>query len=165
VNLELFSVNTDSGEETQLTTRTGNESRPQFSPDGTTIAFEQTGRAGGLDLALLDVSSGRVSLVTLSAEPESGPHWVDGDTLVFVRLGGAQGDAVVEIDPAPTGGNTNERVLFTAPDVDLDAVSGDGGRIIFTSGTDLLIADRNGGNQAPLSQGAELFQADLFEPN
>ncbi|MGH9118650.1 MAG: hypothetical protein ACRD0A_12485 [Acidimicrobiales bacterium] len=162
-NFDLFLLDVDSGDEAPLTTQPGDESRPQFSPDGSQVVFDGVFR-GALGVAVVDLAGGAVTPVSLGRSVGSrSAHWVDDDTLVYVRPAGAEAGELVEVDilsPDP------ERPLFDEPELELTAISEDGDRIVYRSEDDLFFADRDGGDaQRITSDEGFNFEADLFEPD
>jgi dipeptidyl aminopeptidase/acylaminoacyl peptidase len=74
----------------QLTELRGDESGPQWSPDGKHIAFTSSRQDHGF-IAIYDVSPERVRYVSPSADNDFAPRWSpDGKHLVFIRTPGAQ---------------------------------------------------------------------------
>jgi len=162
-NRELFLLDLGSGDEAQLTSQPGDESRAQFSPDGSQVAFDGVFR-GGLGVAVVDLAGGQVTPVSVGRSVGSkDPQWVDDDTLVYVRPAGGEAGELVEVDILT---RNPERPLFDEPDLELTAISRDGDRIIFRSESNLFVADRDGGDAERITDDEGFnFEADLFEPD
>ena len=80
---DLWSVPREGGEATRLTTGAGNETNPQFSPDGTQIAF--TGEYdGNVDVFVMPAIGGVPKRLTWHPAPDSVLGWTpDGKRILF----------------------------------------------------------------------------------
>jgi Tol biopolymer transport system component len=160
-DFDLFVIDLESGNEEPLATLPGDQSRPQFSPNGDLVAFDSAGR-GGLVVSVVDQAG---TVTTVGQAPGfdiKSPQWVDDDTLVFVRTSGDVGE-LVQVD---LGSRTAGLPLFDEPGLDLFAISPDGDRIVFQSDDNLFVADLDGGDAEQLTRDQGFnFQADLFQPD
>jgi dipeptidyl aminopeptidase/acylaminoacyl peptidase len=74
----------------QLTELRGEESEPQWSPDGKHLAF-RTGRKDHAFIVIFDLTEQRVRYVAPSVDRDSAPRWSpDGRQLIFIRTPGAE---------------------------------------------------------------------------
>ncbi|MGH9246129.1 MAG: hypothetical protein ACRD29_17820 [Acidimicrobiales bacterium] len=160
-NHDLFLLDLDDGDEERLTDRDGDDARPQFSPDGSRIAFEQT-IGGGVEVAVFDLDAGGFGPLA-NITTDQNPLWVDDETLVFTRAAGAETFEVVLHDLEVGAGG--EQVLFDEIELELGAVSRDGSRLVYTSGTDLFVSDLDGDNDEQLTDDGDNRDGDLFEPD
>src|SRR5215813_3480205 len=81
---DLWIASRNGGEASRLTTGVGNESSPQFSPDGTTVAF--TGEYdGNVDLYTIPATGGVPKRLTYHPGTDALAGWTpDGKRLLFV---------------------------------------------------------------------------------
>src|ERR1051326_167094 len=74
----------------QLTELRGEETEPQWSPDGKHLAF-RTGRRDHAFIAIFDLAEQRVRYVAPSVDRDMAPRWSpDGKQLIFIRAPGAE---------------------------------------------------------------------------
>jgi dipeptidyl aminopeptidase/acylaminoacyl peptidase len=86
----------------QLTELRGEESEPQWSPDGKHLAF-RTGRKDHAFIAIFDLAEQRVRYVAPSVDRDFAPRWSpDGKQLVFIRTPGAEAHLpLIPLRPQP----------------------------------------------------------------
>ena len=86
----------------QFTELRGEESQPQWSPDGKHLAF-RTGRKDHAFIAIFDLAEQRVRYVAPSVDRDFAPRWSpDGKQLVFIRTPGAEAHLpLIPLRPQP----------------------------------------------------------------
>ena len=83
-NYDLYTINLDGTELTQLTRHPLRDIHPAWSPDGTRIAFISV-RDGNHEIYLLEIATGKISRVTTSNTRDDFPSWSpDGKKLVYI---------------------------------------------------------------------------------
>jgi serine/threonine protein kinase len=111
-NYDIFRLDLDTRQETQLTTDGGTDSYPTVSPDGTRIAF-QSDRDGDFDIYVMDMGGGNVRKLTENDVWDRIPSWsADGAWIVF---------------SSDTRGDGNYDLFQIRPD-------GSDGRLLLTNG-------------------------------
>lgn len=123
---DLWTVPSTGGLATRLTHDDGNEYFPQFSPDGTQIAFSAAYQ-GNVDVYIIPSTGGEPQRLTWHGSPDEVIGWVpDGKQVIFRSL---------RNDPMGTwrlytvdlqGGDAQEMPLAWAARIDVDAESGPG---------------------------------------
>jgi hypothetical protein len=110
------------------------DSRPDFSPDGSQLVITRGG-----DLVVLDVATGAVvrTLTSTPAVAEVDPTWsADGSTIAFATPSG------VSVVPAAGGACTPLRAGASGPQY-----SGDGKHLAYLVGQQLMLADADGAHE------------------
>jgi len=80
---QIFIMNIDGGEVTQLTNRPGGNFTPTWSPDGRTIAFAAE-PDGNSDIFVISADGGDLRQLTDHPGDDSHPHWsADGERIIF----------------------------------------------------------------------------------
>jgi TolB protein len=151
-NPEIYVVNLAGGEPRRLTNSNANDWLPDWSPDGTRIAFTSNRRQGSYDLWGMDGSGGGLkSLVTTDAWDEYARWAPDGRRLALSTTALTQGIANSEIFVRRPEGSLQQRTNSTAEDQWPDW-SPDG-RIVYTEGFkgssewDLYVMNGDGSNR------------------
>ncbi len=173
-HLWVFDVAT--GRATQLTSGDGwNESDPQWSPDGSRIAFvsNRTGREfdgnEDSDVWVIPAAGGELTRISDHAGPDGTPRWSpDGRTIAF--MGREKDGDPGAIWTAPAGGGTASTLLY--PSVDLSpqglAWAENGAAVYFTAETRgeahafrLDVASRS---VAPITRGGRIVRNLAVSP-
>lgn len=75
-NADIWTINIDGSELTQITTDPSHEIDPAWSPDGTRLVFASDRRTrGNFDLWMLDFRDGRLIQLTANPGHDGGPAW------------------------------------------------------------------------------------------
>ena len=125
---EIYTINTDGGNITRLTTNSANDSSPSFSPDGNKIIFVSGGEIYTMNAA----DGSNVVRLTNDTLPADSPKFSpDGRKIVFVRTPvGQQGSSLFTMNA-----DGSNQVQITTPGSATDqspSFSPDGSRIMFT---------------------------------
>ncbi|MBV8820767.1 MAG: PD40 domain-containing protein, partial [Acidobacteriaceae bacterium] len=106
---DLWSVPRTGGDAVRLTSGAGVESEPQFSPDGTTIAF--TGEYdGNVDVFVIPASGGVPKRLTWHPAPDQVLGWTpDGKSILFASPRSAY-SAFMELFTVPVTGGFEEKL-------------------------------------------------------
>jgi TolB protein len=135
----VFVMHADgSGQRALPTTAEVGDVSPDWSPDGSRLAYTHEPAAAGSELWVMNADGGAKRRVTRGAGGEGEPAWSPaGDRIAFSKLGAGRSGDVFVVDAA---GGTARR-LTRAPGFDSSpAWSPDGRRIVFDSSRD----DRDG---------------------
>lgn len=149
-NSEIYAINpVSSAPPIRLTTSTGNEEHPVWSPDRTKIVFAaDRWLPGDIDLYVLDVATLSVtqinpgfSVLCILSSEESWPDWVQvGGTHKLVFQSNCDGDFEIYVLPIHSNGQPTGSGLIKVTDNSAEdtqpAWNEDGTRIAFTSNRD-----------------------------
>jgi len=135
---EIFLVEVQSGEATQLTHLNRNTASPAWSPDGTCIVFacdKDGDDMFDMDLWAIDSDGGNLRRLTHMRAPSSNPAWSpDGEEIAFMYdLQSHEGPPdiyIVDADGSNLRNLTNSPLMEAFP-----AWAPDGRTVYFTSGT------------------------------
>ena len=140
-------------------------SHPNWSPDGTQLAFSSA-REGSGDIYLMKDDGSGQRRVTFEPSPEAFPAWSpDGRQIAFVSTRDSNSEIyVMNVD------GSDQRRLTTAPGSDsLPAWSPDGSQIAFESSRggniDIYAMNADGSNQRPLISGDGVDFAPAWSPD
>jgi TolB protein len=152
-NAEIYLMNADGSDAINLTNHIGEDTAPQWSPDGSRILFKSS-RDGGSDLFVMNADGSEITNLTNPFfDDEAFPIWSpDSSRILFtVDLDGDRDIFTIEVD---SGRLTN---LIDNTVDDFGSVwSPDGSQIAFGSTRsgdgDLFVMDADGGNVLQLTQ-------------
>jgi pimeloyl-ACP methyl ester carboxylesterase len=99
-NQDLYAINPDGTGLDTLTTDSGNDDGPLWSPDGSMIAFSTDRYGNGTDIAVMDVETGAITPVLSTVLSEWPVDWApDGQSLVIGQRNGSNTNIwVVNLD-------------------------------------------------------------------
>lgn len=163
---ELFTMNADGTNQTQLTNSPGDETDPVFSPDGTRIAFVK-GSVGNYQICIMNADgSNPVQLTTTSGYNLAPAFSPDGSRIVFES--DRNGD--LEIYVMNVDGSVETRLTTNPFGHDVDpSFSPDGRQIVFSTTRDgnleVYRMNTDGTGQTNLSMNAAGDTDPCFSPD
>ena len=161
---EIFVMDANGANQTQLTFNTASDDLPAWSPNGTKIAFTSN-RDGNTEIYVMNADGSNQTRLTNNGASDSAPAWSpDGRTIAFHT----NRDGNFEIYAMDQDGTDPHR-LTTNTAIDLAPVwSSDGTQIAFSSdrdgNTEIYIMNADGSAQTNLSNNATTDQLPAFSP-
>ena len=138
---DLWLMDPDGGRQTRLTTSDGHESSPEWSPDGTKVAFAASPDGGPADLYVMDADDGNLRQLTHTSDCEDTPTWSsDGQLIVAVSRKGCDDDPSASLVVLASDDSGEPRQIVEAPALWPD-LSPDGRHLVYTG----LNANRDDG--------------------
>jgi TolB protein len=165
-NAEIYLLDTDTGETTNLTRHAAEDRAPAWRPDGGAIAFESH-RDGNWEIYVLDLTSGELARLTEHPAYDGAPAWSpDGSEIAFESYR----DDNLEIYALDAGRPQQVRRLTDDPAGDYGpAWSPDGEAIAFTSwregNKEIYLVAAAGGEATNLSQHPADDEAPAWTPD
>jgi len=163
-NAEIYLLDTDGGELTNLTRNQAEDRAPAWRPDGGALAFESH-RDGNWEIYTLDLTSGTLTRLTDDLSYDGGPAWSpDGNQIAFESYR----DGNLEIYALPaTGGQPRRLTEDKAGDYG-PTWSPDGQSIAFTSWRDgnkeVYLVPAAGGDGQNLTQNPADDESPAWSP-
>ncbi len=154
-NYDIYSMNTDGGGVTRLTTDAGDNVSPSWAPDGTRIAFV-SGRDGNTEIYVMNADGGNQTRLTNNSFDDLSPAFSpDGTKIAFVS--NSTGHDQIFVMNADGSNQTN---ISNSPTDDFGpAWRPDGAKLAFSSVRDgnaeIYSMDANGNNQTRLTNNAD----------
>ena len=132
---DLWLMDPDGGRQTRLTTSGGNESTPEWSPDGTRVAFAASPQGGPADLYVIDAEGDNLRQLTDSGACEDTPTWSpDGHRIVAVSQTDCDDELTASLVVLASDGSGEPRQIVDAPALWPDW-SPDGRHLVYTGPT------------------------------
>ena len=126
---DIYVVNVESEDLTQLTGSPQRDDQPDFSPDGKRLAFSSK-RDGQFDIKVYDFSTQRVSTLLASPNDDMWPAWLPtGDQLLFVSTR----DGINDLFLYDLSGDREYRLTRTVSGIMSPALSPDGKQVVLTT--------------------------------
>ncbi|TMF43366.1 MAG: hypothetical protein E6I23_10850 [Chloroflexi bacterium] len=128
----------------QVTHLGGNVTFPDFSPDGSRIAFGGSAGGSNPDLWIVNSDGSGATRLTSGADVDVFPAWSpDGSKIVFIRNGQVW---TINTD----GGGATQLTFDSALKGQVPDWSPDGSKIAYNSGDDIWLMNANGSDSHPL---------------
>jgi TolB protein len=162
---EIFLLDTESGELTNLTRNPADDRAPAWRPDGGALAF-QSHRHGNWEIYLLDLAGGALTRLTDHPAYDGAPAWSpDGTQIAFESYR----DGNLEIYVVPAAGGQPRRLTEDQAGDYGPAWSPDGQSIAFTSWRDgnkeVYLVPAAGGDAHNLTQNPADDESPAWSPD
>jgi Tol biopolymer transport system component len=166
-NWEIYVMNADGSNQTNITNDAGWDSRPSWSPDGTKIAFTSN-RDGDYEIYVMDADGSNTTRTTNIAGTDYVPSWSpDGTKIAFLsKRDGNNAIYVMDADGSNQTNITNNDASDLNP-----SWSHDGTKIAFTSYRDgngnyeIYVMDADGSNPIRLTNDDALDGVPSWSPD
>jgi Tol biopolymer transport system component len=147
---DIFTINADGTNETNITNNAAGNAAPDYSPDGSKIAFSTT-RDGDSEIYRMNADGTNPVRLTNNAAADSSPYYSpDGASIVFVSTR----DGNNEIYKMNADGTNQVRLTNDAAQQSSPAFSPDGQKIIFVSDSGeqrkIMTMSADGSNPQPI---------------
>jgi Tol biopolymer transport system component len=166
-NTEIYAMDPDGANQTNLTNNPAPEFDPTVSADGTKIAFE-SGRDGNMEIYVMNADGTNQTRLTNAPGSDSAPAWsADGTKIAFHRSSG--GGAADQIYVMNADGSGQTQLTSTTEANVYPAWSPDGTKIAFASYRDgnaeIYVMNADGTDQSRLTNNPGLDYLPDWSPD
>ncbi len=165
-NRDIYVIDANGANLTQLTTDPADDQHPSWSPDGNQLAFTSN-RDGQNEIYTYDVNSGALTRITENDASDVQPSWSrNGTQIAFTSDRNDNNQEIYVMDA--NGDNVNR--LTNSPDADTQpSWSADNNQIVFVSQRDggdreIYVMDANGSNPTRLTDAPGQDVQPTFKP-
>lgn len=153
-NADIYLIDINGNNLTQLTTSTAHDLYPSWSPDGSQIVY-QTNEGGDQELMVINISTRETRMLTSNTCDDWGPTWSpDGEWVAYYSNCGGERD----VYKVRWNGNDRQQLTSSSGAYSwFPSWSPDGEKITFTSNRsgnyNIYVMDADGNNQQQLARG------------
>ncbi len=162
---DIYTMNPDGTNQTNITNNGANNSQPNYSPDGSKIVFS-TNRDGNNEIYQMNGDGGSPVRLTNNPASDTSPSFSpDGSKIVFV----SDRDGNSEIYKMNSNGTTPVRLTTDPAGDTVPSFSPDGAKIIFVTARSgagrIFTMNADGTNQAVISDIAGFYNRPSYSPD
>ena len=153
-NADIYIIDINGNNLTQLTTSTAHDLYPSWSPDGSQIVY-QTNESGDQELMVININTRETRMLTSNTCDDWGPTWSpDGEWVAYYSNCGGERD----VYKVRWNGNDRQQLTSSSGAYSwFPSWSPDGKKITFTSNRsgnyNIYVMDADGNNQQQLARG------------
>lgn len=164
-NHEIFTMNPDGSNQTNITNNVAQDADPAFSPDGSKIVF-WSDRGNNIDVYSMNADGSNQTKLTTHASNDYSPSWSpDSTKIVFY----SSRDGNPEIYLMNSNGSNQTRLTTNTANDYNPKFSPDGTRIVFSSERDgnqeIYVMNADGTNQTRLTNNSATDAYPIFSPD